>query len=113
VSKLPIFKSRLATFDTRRIAPPAKHVDPYYNTPEHKAWRRTVMILAGWQCQWVEDGKRCQASARRGDRMFADHVEERSDGGTNDGQGMCLCGSHHSLKTARARGERARSSIEG
>jgi 5-methylcytosine-specific restriction protein A len=113
LTKLPIFKTKLTRFDTRRLKPPNKVADPYYVTPQHKEWRRSVMVLAGWQCQWMEDGRRCQASSARGDRLFADHITERKDGGHDLGPGMCLCGSHHTMKTMKARGARAQTSIDG
>jgi 5-methylcytosine-specific restriction enzyme A len=48
----------------------------------------------------------CEKSAASGDRMFADHITERSDGGADDGPGMCLCGQHHTEKTNRQRAKR-------
>jgi 5-methylcytosine-specific restriction enzyme A len=41
-----------------------------------------------------------------GDRMFADHITERSDDGADNGPGMCLCGSHHTKKTIDTRDKR-------
>jgi hypothetical protein len=40
--------------------------------------------------------------------MFADHIKERRDGGdpTDPNNGMCLCGSHHTIKTQRERARR-------
>jgi hypothetical protein len=40
--------------------------------------------------------------------MFADHVVEVKDGGAlyDVANGKCLCGSHHSAKTAQARAAR-------
>jgi hypothetical protein len=39
--------------------------------------------------------------------LFADHVRERSDSGPDQGDGMCLCGRHHTIKTMRERARRA------
>jgi len=40
--------------------------------------------------------------------MFADHIMERKDGGLALGpaNGQCLCGQHHSLKTAYGNAKR-------
>jgi 5-methylcytosine-specific restriction protein A len=93
---------------TPRIAPRPKQADAELLTPEHRAWRRAVLDRAGWRCEWIEDGKRCEASAATGDRMFADHVVERADGGAllDPANGCVLCGSHHVRKTNRARAQR-------
>ena len=80
---------------------PPKTADPHYLTPEHRAWRAAVIARAGGVCEWPGCG-------RREPRMFADHIRERKDGGAelDLSNGQCLCGKHHSLKTARARAER-------
>ncbi len=108
MSKTP----RLATLRPRvsmaspRIAPRPRQQDSYYSTPEHRAWRLTVCRAAGWQCEVLENGRRCEKSSASGHRMFADHIEERSDGGADQGPGMCLCGAHHTEKTNRERARR-------
>jgi hypothetical protein len=40
--------------------------------------------------------------------MFADHIVELNDGGApfDVANGQCLCGAHHTAKTADARGAR-------
>lgn len=106
------FKTGLRTFDTRSVRPPPKAADAELLTPEHKAWRLAVCRRAGWRCQWVENGKRCEASAANDNRMFADHIVERSDGGAlyDVNNGQCLCGSHHTRKTLQERTIRHRRS---
>ena len=39
--------------------------------------------------------------------MFADHIVERKDGGADldPRNGQCLCGRHHTMKTAQTRDE--------
>jgi 5-methylcytosine-specific restriction protein A len=91
---------------SQRLPRQPKVVDSYYLTPEHKAWRLAVCRQAGWQCEWVESGQRCTKSAASGDRMFADHIHERRDGGADMGKGACLCGAHHTAKTLRERNRR-------
>lgn len=90
------------------VRPEPKAVDPYYLTDEHRAWREQVIRNANDRCQWIENGVRCSKAAPK-HRMFADHVRERRDGGApfDPANGQCLCGRHHSLKTAKARAQRA------
>src|SRR6266516_4145005 len=92
----------VATLDLRtaRLAP--KEAAPHYFSPEHRAWREAVVKRAGGRCQWPGCGR-----AER--RMFADHIKELRDGGASLdlANGQCLCGGHHTLKTARARAARA------
>ena len=99
----------LAVHDTRTAKPRPKQADAELLTPEHRAWRKIICDRAGWRCEWVEQGKRCEASHMRGDRMLSDHIVERSDGGAllDPGNGMCLCPSHHGAKTHAERARRA------
>lgn len=100
-------KPRLATVKTHRIAVPPKAVLPFYQTPEYLAWREAVIARAGRRCEAVDDGKRCW-KAEPHNRMFADHKVEVKDGGArlDVANGQCLCGAHHTAKTAAARGAR-------
>lgn len=81
-----------------------KYVDPFYASAEHRAWRDTVIANAGGRCEWIENGVRCDR-AKPEHRVFADHIRERRDGGAplDPANGQCLCGRHHTLKTAQAR----------
>ena len=94
-----------ASARTVPIAP--KRADPYYLSPEHRAWREQVVARAGRRCEAIEGGARC-INAEPRHRMFADHIRERGDGGDplDPANGQCLCGHHHALKTARARAAR-------
>ncbi len=87
------------------VKPPPKRADAELLTEQHKAWRLKVCSRAGWQCQWIEAGKRCERSAARGDRMIADHIVERADGGAlyDEANGQCLCVQHNTQKGVRAR----------
>ena len=100
--------ARLPTFDTRRVAPPPKVAEPLYSTPEYRAWRDAVIDRAGGRCEALTARGRCH-KARSRHRMFADHKVEVRDGGAkfDVANGQCLCGSHHTAKTARARAARA------
>jgi len=93
---------RVSSLDLRTAQPPPKEADPHYLSPEHRAWREAVVKRAGGRCQWPGCGR-----AER--RMFADHIKELRDGGAplDLANGQCLCGGHHTLKTARARAARA------
>ena len=80
---------------------PPKTADDWYQTPEHRAWSKAVVTRAGFRCQ----GEGC---GRSGVRLFADHIIEVKDGGPrlDLSNGQALCGSCHSIKTAKARAER-------
>lgn len=93
--------------DMRSAQPIAKRADPELQTKEHIAWRTAVLERAGYRCQAIRpSGKRCGIGAPS--RLFADHIVERKDGGAalDPRNGQCLCGMHHSLKTAAVRAER-------
>ena len=96
----------VARMDVRSAPPSPKTADPLLLTPEHRAWRASVLSRAGYRCQAIDDGKRCEVRAPA--RLFADHIHERKDGGAplDPANGQCLCGSHHTRKTAEARSER-------
>ena len=104
---LPLVKSKIATFDTRRVMMPPKQAASIYHTPEFKQWREAVVARAGRRCEAVDGGKRCLKAEPR-HRMFADHKRELRDGGApfDVDNGTCLCGAHHGAKTARARATR-------
>ena len=93
--------------DGRTVAVEPKTADPFYHTDGHKAFRETVLRNAGYRCEWIENGQRCEKSAPR-HRMFADHKKERRDGGDpfDPANGWCLCGAHHTRKTAFERAKR-------
>lgn len=105
---LKTFSTKLRTYDTRTVKPPPKVADPELLTAEHRAWRLVVCRRAGWRCEWVEQGQRCKRSSANGDRMLADHIIERDDGGAlyDPSNGQCLCTAHNTLKGARARAAR-------
>ena len=93
---------RVAIVDARAAKPLVKQAAPIYSSSRHLARRAAVLARAGGRCQWPGCGR-----AER--RMFADHVVELQDGGdpfdlTN---GQCLCGSHHTKKTAVERARRS------
>lgn len=99
--KLAMLRPRVATFDARAVKPPPKQAAPIYHSPEYAEWRAAVIGNANGVCQWPGCGR-----AER--RMFADHIVELQDGGArfDVANGQCLCGSHHTRKTAEARARR-------
>lgn len=105
MAKLKMLGARIATLDPRKVKLPEKRVDPYYNTPEHKAWRTEVMRRAGGMCQ---DPDHDPSRPRSGIRLYADHIKERRDGGDplDPANGMARCGSCHTRKTAAERAKR-------
>jgi hypothetical protein len=107
-SKLAQLGPRLATFDSARVTAPPKTAAPLYHTPEYRAWRAAVIARSGYRCEAIDNGQRCGKGRASGDRLFADHKHEVRDGGAlfDTDNGKCLCGSHHSGKTAQARAAR-------
>lgn len=108
MARIKMLQPAVPRSDGRTIRPEPKRVDPFYMTPEHKLFREAVLANAGNRCEWIENGQRCMRTGAQ-HRLFADHIRERSDGGNpfDPANGQCLCGSHHTLKTARARSARA------
>lgn len=104
---LGTLKGRVAVKDMRRVKPPAKKAASIYQTPEFKAWRAEVIERAEGRCEAVDNGKRCWKAAPY-HRMFADHRIEIKDGGApfDPANGQCLCGAHHTAKTAAHRAAR-------
>jgi hypothetical protein len=100
-------RPRLTTADYRTARLPPKEADPELRTPEHLAWRSAVIARAGGRCEWITNGIRCE-KAEPTHRMYADHIDERSDGGAryDTRNGRCLCAVHHTRKTAAARAKR-------
>lgn len=105
MAKLKMLKPLVPRSSGLTVRPKPKRADPELLTKQHKEWRLIVCRRAGWRCQWVDNGKRCDRSAARGDRMHADHIVERADGGAlhDPDNGQCLCTSHNTLKGVQAR----------
>lgn len=108
-ARIPTLRGGIPSIDFRRIPAPAKEALPIYQTPEYRAWREAVIARAGRRCEAVDRGRRCP-KAEPLHRMFADHKQELRDGGDpfDIDNGECLCGGHHTAKTARARAARRR-----
>ena len=103
--RLSLLGNRVSVASPRISARP-KQSDRCYSTPEHRAWRLAVCRAAGSQCEAIEDGRRCEKSARNGDRLFADHITERRDGGADDGPwSLSVRGSPHREDTERTHQE--------
>jgi 5-methylcytosine-specific restriction enzyme A len=77
------------------------------NSSDHIRWRDVVMSRAGFRCQAIENGVRCDKRSPM-HRLFADHIRELADGGAplDPANGQALCGSHHTAKTMAARARR-------
>lgn len=93
-ARIPTLGPRVATLDTRTAKPLPKKVDDHYNTPEHRAWALAIKRRAGWRCEVVESGRRCECSSARGDRIHAGHIKNRRDYpelalDPNNGQAEC------------------------
>jgi 5-methylcytosine-specific restriction protein A len=98
-----MLKPAIAVADLRIARPREKRVDPELSTQAHKQWAADVKARAGYRCEEVENGRRCEVRAPA--RLFADHIVERKDGGAllDPKNGRCLCGRHHTIKTTAAR----------
>jgi hypothetical protein len=109
MAKIPRLAARVPTFDGRRAPPPPKAADPLYDKAQYRGWRESVIARAGRRCEAVDGGVRC-AKAEPLHRMFADHKLELRDGGApfDPANGQCLCGAHHTAKTADRRRARRR-----
>lgn len=108
LSRLRILKSALPRFNlvVAKPLPVFKATDSIYSTAAHRSWRTQVKQRAGYRCEWIlQDGSRCNV---REAKMYADHVVEVRDGGAlhDLSNGMCLCASHHTIKTVRVSRER-------
>ena len=112
MAKLRTLAPRVRTVDTRttRLLPPS---DPIYNSREYRSWRAMVIAQAGGRCEALVNGYRC-TKATPHSRVFADHIVELKDGGslTDPNNGMCLCFSHHQIKTVQARKVRLSRTVE-
>lgn len=105
MAKLSMLGPRIPTMDTRVVKPPPKTVEPYYNTPEHRAWAAAVIARANGKCQ----DPTCKARHYPGQRLFADHLKERRDRpdlALDIANGMARCGSSHTKKTMAERAKR-------
>lgn len=111
MTKLRTLAPLVAAIDTRTTKLPPKTAEPYYLTPEHRAWRAKVVARAGGRCEAVgQHGHRC-SKAEPEHRLIADHVVEIKDGGRplDFNNGQCLCFSHHERKSAAERARRLKS----
>lgn len=102
MSRLRTLGPRVATLDTRKAKPLPKQTDPHYGTSEHEAWAKQVKRRAGYRCEHLEAGVRCERSAARGDRIYADHRIEIRDAPSRAldlDNGWALCAVHHTKKT--------------
>lgn len=108
MAKLPMLGARIGSLGVR-VPPPPKRADAELLTPEHRAWREAVCGRAGWRCEHVENGRRCERSRANGDRMIADHIKERADDGAplDLANGACKCVQHNTQKGIAARAARA------
>lgn len=98
---------KLQASQRAKLRLPPKRADAELLTPAHRDWRQAVLARAGYRCEWIDRGKRCERTAPT-HRLIADHKVERKDGGAllDPKNGQCLCFAHHTLKTTQARARR-------
>jgi hypothetical protein len=85
----------------------AKRIDPFYATPEYRAWTARVKAEAGFRCE-DPDHPENRPREGRAARLVADHLAPRRQGGDDFGPGMCRCWSCHEKKGAADRAKLAR-----
>ncbi|MDZ4738361.1 MAG: HNH endonuclease [Alphaproteobacteria bacterium] len=104
--KLKTMASRVNKLDTRTAPLPAKTCDPFYLSRE---WRVLVAKIRRERGDACEDAN-CKGPHYPGQRIYADHIVEISDGGAKlDPRNVLLrCSRSHGLKTARERVKRQR-----
>ncbi len=92
--KMKLIRPMVSVVPFRTTPLPQKVRAPIYGTPSYVLWANEVRRRAGY---------RCEECGRSDTRLFADHIVELKDGGAafDLANGKCLCGSCHSLKTAR------------
>ncbi len=98
---LRMMRPALRTADLSIAKLPPKTAEPFYSTSEYRNWRSAIISRAGGRCEWP-------GCSRSEPRMFADHIHERKDGGADLdlGNGQCLCGKHHTIKTVQSKAKR-------
>lgn len=112
-SRLKTLGGRVKTLDTRKAKPLPKETDSHYGTAEHKVWRKAVLDRAGWRCEEVVDGRRCE-NRHPTSVMYSDHIIEIKDRGAklDPANGKCRCASHHVKKTLDERAKRMSASYK-
>jgi hypothetical protein len=81
-----------------------RRVTPGRTTKQQTAFRQAVLAAASYQCQWVQDGVRCEQT----ERLTAHHLEAFRDQPTYDpAMGIALCGPHHREAERRLSNARA------
>lgn len=105
MAKIRMLGPIIPTMDTRTVKPAPRVPDPIYSSAEHRRWRDEILRRAGGRCQ----DPNCK-TPDRATRIYADHIIELKDGGApfDLANGLGRCGSCHTKKTLKARGERAR-----
>lgn len=95
---LKSFKPRVGSMPARIAAPP-KIAESFYQSREWRALAAEIKRERGCKCE------RCGSK----DRVIADHIIERKDGGADldPANVELLCHAHHAEKTAAARAARA------
>lgn len=99
--RVQFLRPKLKAAEFRTVIPPKKAKDAEISTDAHRKWRGEVLQRAGFRCE------KCGAAGSE-NRLYADHIVERRDGGAllDPKNGMALCASCHSKKTASARAKR-------
>src|SRR5947208_1028527 len=104
-SKLQSFPPKVRAFNTSKLKPAPKTVDPFYLTPQWRSLMDAIIKRRGRRCQ---DPEHNPSRPREYVRIFGDHIVELRDGGAmlDPLNIMLRCGSCHTRKTAAERAKR-------
>lgn len=89
---------RLTARDNRVKTVKQQGGDPFYQSPEYKAWRAAVMARAHYTCEDPDHPEHLPRSGPK-TRCVADHLVPIKEGGDPFGAGMCRCWTCHRRKT--------------
>jgi 5-methylcytosine-specific restriction protein A len=101
MARLKTLRPRIAELDTRRVKPPPKTGDPFYDSQPWRALVARLLSLRGRRCE----DPTCPTPRGPWRRVYADHIVELSDGGAplDPANVMLRCPTCHGRKTAAAR----------
>lgn len=108
---LKMLGALVGTLDTRTVQPARKTADAIYVSAAWRALMAEIIRERGRVCQ----DPLCKTPARRGMRVFGDHITELQDGGAPlDKSNVKLrCGSCHTRKTNEQRQRRQAEPAKG
>jgi 5-methylcytosine-specific restriction protein A len=106
MATIRMLPGRIPEIETRSVVPALKRTDPFYLSPEWRAFIADIVRKRGKRCE----DPHCQNPGGHPRRIFGDHIIELRDGGApfDESNIRLLCGSCHTRKTIEARTQRMR-----